>query len=115
MDPQVAVRAADDRRRHDCLDLLRHHADIDLVAVLVGEAVEAEAVGEMAEQDDVVLERDIGAPAATAATTAAAPMAHRRPVLCHAALTSRTLARAGWPMTRLPLMRPRRLLGTGLL
>src|SRR5437762_9358331 len=44
-DPQIAVAAAQYRRGHDCLDFLRHHANISLVATVVAEAVEAEAWG----------------------------------------------------------------------
>src|SRR6185437_8502906 len=71
-DTQIAVAAAHDGVRHHGLDFLRDHADIGLVLAVVGEAIEAEPVGEMAEQDHVVLERDVGAPATAAATTAAA-------------------------------------------
>jgi hypothetical protein len=59
-DPQAAVVAARDRLWHHRLDFLRHHADIDLAAAVVAEAIEAEAVVEVAEQRDVVLERDVG-------------------------------------------------------
>src|SRR5713101_8419177 len=64
-DPQIPVAAAQYRRGHDCLDFLRHHADIGLVAAVVGEAVEAKAVIEVAEKGDVVLERDVGSPDST--------------------------------------------------
>src|SRR5262245_2108679 len=82
-DAQVAVAPAHDCLRHDGLHVLRHHADIGLVAAVVAEAIEAEAVVEMAEQRDVVLQRNIRPPtaaspeaAATAAeATAAAPEA----------------------------------------
>src|SRR4029078_11214175 len=40
---QIAVAAAQYRRGHDCLPLLRHHADIGLVAAVVAEAIGAEA------------------------------------------------------------------------
>src|SRR5947209_15460621 len=69
-DPQIAVAAAQYRRGHDCLDFLRHHADIGLVAAVVAEAVEAEAVIEVAEKRDVVLEHDVGSPALAAAASA---------------------------------------------
>jgi len=68
--PEGAVPAAADRIRHDDLHLLRHHADIGLVAAVVAEAIEAKAVVELTEKSDVVLEGDVG-PAAPA--TAAAP------------------------------------------
>src|SRR5262245_22369625 len=59
------------RLRHDSLHLLRHHADIGAVAAVVAEAIVAEPVGQMAEQNDIVLERDVGSSATTAATAAA--------------------------------------------
>src|SRR6516164_6824825 len=45
-DPQVSVPPASNRVRPDRLHLLRHHADIDLVATVVGEAIEADALVE---------------------------------------------------------------------
>src|SRR5437660_943346 len=76
-DLQGAVTAAHDRVGHDRLDLLRHHADIGLVTAVVAEAIEAEAAIEMAEQRNVVLERDVGSPTATAHAAAhAATPAH---------------------------------------
>ena len=72
VDPEIAVAAARHRVRHHRLHLLRHHADIGLVAAEIAEAVVAEAVVEMAEQDDVVLQRDVGTPATAAATAATA-------------------------------------------
>src|SRR6266702_1294780 len=61
-DAQIAIAAAHHRRGHDCPDFLRHDADIDLVAVIVAEAVEAEAVVEVAKEGDVVLECHVGSP-----------------------------------------------------
>jgi hypothetical protein len=52
-----------------CLDFLRHHADMDLVAAVVAEAVEAEAVIEVAEKGNVVLEHDVGSPDSTPGNT----------------------------------------------
>src|SRR5439155_25767853 len=72
VDTQVTVVAARHRARHHRLHLLRHHADIGLVASEIAEAVVAEAIVELAEQHDVVLQRDIGAPASTAAAPASA-------------------------------------------
>src|SRR6185369_2812079 len=69
VDAQVAVAATHHRIRHHGLYLLRDHADIRLLAANVAETVVAEAVGEMAEQDDVVLQRDVGAPPAASAAT----------------------------------------------
>src|SRR5882757_9763209 len=68
-DPQIAVAVAQYRRGHDCLDFLRHHADIGLVAAVVGEAGEAEAVIEVAEKRDVVLKHHVGSPNNTPGST----------------------------------------------
>ena len=70
-DAQISVTAAHNRIRPDGLHLLRHHADIDLVAAVVAEAIESEAIVEVTDHADVVLERDIRASSATAATAAA--------------------------------------------
>jgi hypothetical protein len=70
IDTQIAVTAAGDGLRHHRFDLLRHHAHIHLVAAVVAETVEAYSVGEPAEQDDAVLEPNVGVMAA--AVTAAA-------------------------------------------
>ena len=72
MNPEITIAAARHRARHDRFHLLRHDPDIGLVAAEIAEAVIAEAVVQMPEQDDVVLQRDIGAPATTAATTSTA-------------------------------------------
>src|SRR6188768_3542439 len=77
VDTQVAVVTADDSIRPHGLNFLRHYADITLVAAVVAEAIEAEAIVEMPEQDDMVLERDVGTSSATAAARA-----------CHARLTA---------------------------
>src|SRR4029079_10515762 len=68
-DAQISVVAADDCIRPHGLNFLRHHADIGLLAAVIAEAVEAEPIVEMPEQNDVMLERDVRAP--SAATTAA--------------------------------------------
>src|ERR1700722_19396120 len=62
---QIAVAIARDRFRYDLLHLLGHDADIGLVAAVVAEAIEAQAVVETAEQRDVVLEHDVGPAPAT--------------------------------------------------
>src|SRR6266700_2192490 len=72
-DTQIAVAAAQYRRGHDCLDFLRHHADIGLVAAVVAEAIEAEAVIEVAEKRDVVLKHHVGSPNNTPGRTTATP------------------------------------------
>ena len=48
-DSQVAVPAAHDGSGRDLLHFLRHHANIDGVASLVDEAIEADAIGKVAE------------------------------------------------------------------
>ena len=72
--PQIAVPAAHDRFRHDRLNLLRHDADVGLVAADIAEAIKAQTVIKVAEKADAVLERNVGTPstASTAATTTAA-------------------------------------------
>lgn len=71
-DAQIAVFVAHDGLGHDRLNFLRHYADISPVAAVVAEAIETEAIGEVAEKNDVVLERDIGSPSASTAATATA-------------------------------------------
>src|SRR3954454_23903446 len=68
VDPQVAVASACHRIGYHVHHLLRHHADIGLPTAEIAEAIIAKAVGEMAEQDDVMLQRNVGTP-----PTAAAP------------------------------------------
>src|SRR6185437_9520420 len=76
VDPQIAVAAARHRIRHHALHFLRHYADIGLAAAKIAEAVIAEAIGEMAKQDDIMLQRDVGTtPTATTAAEAAASSA----------------------------------------
>ena len=58
-DSEIAVAAPDNCRGPDCLHLLGHDTDIGGVAAMKGEAIEAKAIVELAEKDDVVLERDI--------------------------------------------------------
>src|SRR6516164_1533170 len=77
-DPQIPLPVTHNRLRHDCFNFLRHHTDIGAIAAVITEAIVADAVGEMAKQNDVVLEHDIGSPAAaTAATTAETTAATR--------------------------------------
>lgn len=75
-DPQIAVAATDDGVGHHLLHFLRHYADVGAVAAVIAEAIIAKAVGEMAEEDDIMLQRDVGsAPAAAASAAAAAEAA----------------------------------------
>ena len=78
-DAQVAVRPTLNRIWPNNLHFLRHDADVGLAAAVIGKPVEAKAVVEVTEQDDVVLKRDIGSPSATtaAATTTSATPATR--------------------------------------
>jgi len=69
-DAQSAIPVAYDGLRHHGLDFLRHHADIGTVAAVIAEAIVAEPIRQMTEQNDIVFDRDIRPPAAAAATTA---------------------------------------------
>src|SRR5580692_11553295 len=107
MDPQIAISAAGDCRRHDRLHVLRQHADISDAAAVIDETVEADAVVETPEQRDVVLQSHVGAASAAATTRAAASAAtwtataprHRRATATAwmetAAATRATAAEAG--------------------
>src|SRR5580692_8685126 len=75
VDPQVAVGAADDGVRPHVLHVLRHDADIRSRLAVIDKAIDAETVVEMAEQNDVVLEPDVGAASAAATRPAAATTA----------------------------------------
>jgi hypothetical protein len=57
------------------LHLLRDNSDIGFFASIINEAIEAKAVVEMAEQDDLVLKPRIGSPSAATATTSKAASA----------------------------------------
>ena len=71
IDPQITVPALNDRLGIKLLHLLGHDADISLITAVVAEAIKAKAVIEIAEQDDVVLETDIGTPSPTTTARAA--------------------------------------------
>ena len=71
MDSEESIATAGHSRRHHILDLLRYHADIGLVTTDIAEAVIAEAIVEMAEQDHIVFQGEVRTPPASAATTAA--------------------------------------------
>jgi CO/xanthine dehydrogenase Mo-binding subunit len=73
------------------LHLLRHHTDIGLVAAVIGKAIEADPIGQMAEKNDVVFQRDIGSPATATAATATAT-ATTAAYSCSAAACSGTAA-----------------------
>jgi|SRR5580704_10530830 hypothetical protein len=73
MHAEEAIRSPLDGLGNHVFHLLSDHADIGFVAAIVTEAIDAEAVWKPADEDDVVLEADIGSPPAAAptATTAA--------------------------------------------
>jgi len=73
VDPQVSFAVTNHRLRHHLLHLLCDDADIGTIIAVITEAIIAKAVGKMAKQDDVVLDRDVGsAPAAATTATATA-------------------------------------------
>jgi hypothetical protein len=74
-DPKISVPTTDDRIRYYRLYFLRQNAYIRLVITEITEAVKAQAVAEMAEESDVVLEQRIG-PSPAASRTSAAASAH---------------------------------------
>ena len=53
--PEKAIAAALDRIGSHHTDLLRHHADIGLLASVIGEAVVAQSIFQMTQRHDVVL------------------------------------------------------------
>jgi hypothetical protein len=59
--PQIAIRSDQNRLGHDLGNLLCHDTDIGLLAPEIAVAIEAEAVVEMVEQNDVALEPNIRA------------------------------------------------------
>src|SRR6185437_7118565 len=95
IDPEIAVCPARHRIRPDGLHLLRDDADISLVAPEIAEAIVAEAIIETAEQDDVVFQGKVGAPASAATTAAAASSAEAATAMKSAAPGADTRAPAG--------------------
>lgn len=61
-----------DSFRHHSLYFLRHHTHIGTIAAVVAKAIVAKAVRQMAEQNNIVLERDIRPTAAATATSTTA-------------------------------------------
>lgn len=88
VDPQVAVLTTHDGLRHSCLHFLRHHTDVSSIAAIIAEAIVAKAVGEMAEKDNIVLERDIGSSPAAAAATTTTTHARATTATAHACATT---------------------------
>jgi hypothetical protein len=68
--PQIAVAAARHGLRRDLHDLLRHDANVRFAAAVIAEAIEAEAIVQITQENDVMLEHDVRAPAAAASATA---------------------------------------------
>src|SRR5262249_15311588 len=64
--PEIAIATAHDCFRHYHADFLGHYANIGFLFTIIDKSIEAEAIVETAKQFDVVLEPDIGAPAAAA-------------------------------------------------
>src|SRR5262252_2595951 len=99
--PQITVVAARNCLRRDRLDFLRYHADIGLVAAVVAEAIETQAIIEVAEKGDVVLEQDVGtsptAPTSTTAASAAATAEAAATAAAEAAATARETAASTAP------------------
>src|SRR6478609_3164219 len=92
-DPQVSVATTSHRLRCNLLHLVRHDTDIGLLAVVVAETIEVQAIGKPAEQHDVVLQGDVRPPSAsTAATPSAAATATRTPATGADARTTATAA-----------------------
>jgi len=67
--PQITVAAARHGFRCDPNDFLRHDPDVRFAAAVIAEAIEAEAIVQITQENDVMLDHDVGAPTATPATT----------------------------------------------
>src|SRR5262245_21470671 len=81
-----AIAIAHNSFRHHRLDFLRDHADVRTIAAVVAEAIVAKAVCKMPEQNDIVLDHDVGpSPAATTAATATTEAATTTATYSHAA------------------------------
>src|SRR3974377_2100589 len=66
MPAQITVAVPIDRCRPDLLHCLRNHADVRLRASVVAESVDVQPVVEVREQNDIMLEHEVGAPSAAA-------------------------------------------------
>src|SRR5262249_18033664 len=75
---------------------LRNHPDVGLVAAVVAEPIEAQAIVEIAEKRDVVFEHDIGPSAAAASPAATAPAA------THPRASATPTAHSRWPWNACP-------------
>jgi hypothetical protein len=90
-DSQIAILPARDRFRRNGLHFLCDNANIGALAAVIAEAIKAKAVGKMAEENDIVLKRDIRSPPA-AATTAATTTATTAAAEAATATTSQATA-----------------------
>jgi hypothetical protein len=99
VDAQVTIAVTNYRLRHHLLHFLCDDADIGAIAAVIAEAIVPKPVGEMAKQDDVVLDRDVGSPSATptaaattttAKATSAAPTESTTAARSHAAASAET-------------------------
>src|SRR6478609_4306901 len=93
-DSQIPVVSAYNSIRPDGLHFLRHYANIGFVAAVIAEAIKAEAVVEMTEQRDVVLECDVRSPSAAATTASAAATTTSTAAAAHASATPTAAAHA---------------------
>jgi hypothetical protein len=66
---QGAIPITNNGLRQDRLNFLRHHADIGTVAAVIAETIVAETIRKITEQNDIVLEGDVGSSTTTTATT----------------------------------------------
>ena len=67
---KVAIAVTNYRLRHHLLHFLRDDTDIGAIAAVLAETIVAKSVREMAKQDDIVFDHDVGS--TSAATPAAA-------------------------------------------
>src|SRR5690242_19144670 len=98
-DAQCTIAITHHRLRHDSLHFLRHHADIGTVAAVVAEAIIAETIGKMTEQDDIVLERDVGPSASATATTSTSTTTATTPTTAASEAATTTAATEAAPAT----------------
>jgi hypothetical protein len=91
---QVSVRPPSDGIGFNGLHFLRNHADISLVASVVAETIKANAIGQTAKQNNIVLEGDIRSSATTAATTATTTAATTTAATCTDSTAAATTAAA---------------------
>ena len=96
---QIAVASARHRLWRYLRNLLGNNANIGRIAAVIAEAVQAEPIVEITDQNDVMLKPDIrttsaAATATAAATTAASAAAARRSATAAAAAPAQTAASA---------------------